>query len=177
MVAVFTIVSGILGAVVGPPLLDRLGVTDRRTRGLAMGAVSAATHLDRPVPDALSVVGYNDIPVSSQLAVPLTTVRVPFDQIAATDRFAEATDDMVDAILTEAGRMTTEVLAPLNRGSDLQGAKLENGAVRSSPRTTGSGTSPVPVFATTGETISVVVRLSQPLEPLWLQFGPLLASS
>ncbi|WP_131673963.1 acyl-CoA dehydrogenase [Paracoccus marinus] len=58
---------------------------------------------------------------------------LPFDQIAATDRFAEATDDMVDAILTEAGRMTTEVLAPLNRGSDLQGAKLENGAVRSSP--------------------------------------------
>ena len=58
---------------------------------------------------------------------------LPFDQIAATDRFSEATDDMVDAILTEAGRMTTEVLAPLNRGSDLQGAKLENGAVRSSP--------------------------------------------
>ena len=58
---------------------------------------------------------------------------LPFDQIAATDRFAEATDETVDAILTEAGRMTTEVLAPLNRGSDLQGAKLENGAVRSSP--------------------------------------------
>ena len=50
---------------------------------LAMGAVSAAAHLSRPVPDSLSIVGYNDIPVSSQPAVPLTTVRVPFDQIAA----------------------------------------------------------------------------------------------
>ena len=35
------------------------------------------------VPDDLSLVGYNDIPVVSRLPVPLTTVRVPFPQIAA----------------------------------------------------------------------------------------------
>lgn len=40
LVAVFTIVAGIIGAVFGPWLLDRLGVRDRRARGLAMGAVS-----------------------------------------------------------------------------------------------------------------------------------------
>ena len=69
---------------------------------------------------------------TAQIDFILTHV-VPFADLARTDRFAEATDETVDAILTEAGRMTTEVLAPLNRGSDLQGAKLENGAVRSSP--------------------------------------------
>jgi len=58
---------------------------------------------------------------------------VGFDQLAATDRFAEATPDMVSAILTEAGKMCEEVLAPLNRGGDLQGAVLENGVVRTSP--------------------------------------------
>lgn len=58
---------------------------------------------------------------------------VPLAPVAATERFAEATGDMVTAILSEAGRMTTEVLAPLNRNGDLTPARLENGAVRSSP--------------------------------------------
>ena len=30
-----------------------------------------------------SIVGYNDIPLASRLPVPLTSVRTPFDQIAA----------------------------------------------------------------------------------------------
>ncbi len=58
---------------------------------------------------------------------------VPLAPVAATDRFAEASEDTVTAILTEAGRLSTEVLAPLNRGSDLTPSRLENGAVRSSP--------------------------------------------
>ena len=58
---------------------------------------------------------------------------VPLAPVAATERFAEATDDTVTAVLTEAGRMATEVLAPLNRSGDLHPARLENGAVRSSP--------------------------------------------
>lgn len=34
------------------------------------------------VPDDVSIVGYNDIPLASRLPVPLTTVRVPFADIA-----------------------------------------------------------------------------------------------
>ncbi len=56
-----------------------------------------------------------------------------FDQIAATERFAEAADDMVSAILTEAGKMCDEVMSPLQRAGDLNPARLENGVVRTSP--------------------------------------------
>ncbi len=58
---------------------------------------------------------------------------VPLAGITATERFAEASPETVSAILIEAGRVATEVLAPLNRNGDLTPARLENGAVRSSP--------------------------------------------
>ncbi|AXB75924.1 LacI family DNA-binding transcriptional regulator [Novosphingobium sp. P6W] len=49
----------------------------------AIGALSALTNLGLTVPEDLSLVGYNDIPIVSHLPTPLTTLRVPFDQIAA----------------------------------------------------------------------------------------------
>ena len=58
---------------------------------------------------------------------------VPFGAVAETERFAEATPDTVTAILTEAGRLCDEILAPLNRNGDLNPARLENGVVRTSP--------------------------------------------
>ncbi|MDK3017235.1 acyl-CoA dehydrogenase [Pseudodonghicola flavimaris] len=58
---------------------------------------------------------------------------VGYDQIAATERFAEADFDVATAILTEAGKLCDEVMAPLNRNGDLQPAVLENGVVRTSP--------------------------------------------
>ncbi|SFJ03556.1 acyl-CoA dehydrogenase [Jannaschia pohangensis] len=58
---------------------------------------------------------------------------VGFDRVAATEAFAEATPETVEAILTEAGRMCEEVLAPINRAGDLHPAHLENGVVRTSP--------------------------------------------
>ena len=58
---------------------------------------------------------------------------VGFDQVSATEKFAEATPDMCDAILTEAAKLSDEVLAPLQRPGDEHPAKLENGIVRTSP--------------------------------------------
>ncbi len=58
---------------------------------------------------------------------------IGFDQIAATEMFSEASTDVVSAILTEAGRMCEEVMAPLQRPGDLEPARLENGVLRSSP--------------------------------------------
>ncbi|NEY90897.1 acyl-CoA dehydrogenase [Tabrizicola oligotrophica] len=56
-----------------------------------------------------------------------------FADVAATDRFAEAVPETVEAILTEAGRLCEETLAPLNRAGDMHPARLENGVVRTSP--------------------------------------------
>ncbi|MEX0366624.1 MAG: acyl-CoA dehydrogenase [Ruegeria sp.] len=58
---------------------------------------------------------------------------VGFDQVAASERFADADADVVSAILTEAGKMCEEVMAPLQRPGDLEPARLENGVLRTSP--------------------------------------------
>ena len=58
---------------------------------------------------------------------------VGFDRVSAQPAYAEATDDTVAALLSEAGRICDEVLAPLNRQGDLHPARLENGVVRTSP--------------------------------------------
>ena len=70
---------------------------------------------------------------------PLNDYRFLFDnivgleQVAATDRFSEASADMVDAIMGEAGKLCEEVLYPVQRNGDLTPAVLENGIVRTSP--------------------------------------------
>lgn len=73
------------GEAAGRELLDRaepptaiFAVNDNNAIGVL--AVAAARGLR--VPDDLSVIGYNDIPVVSKLPVPLTTVREPFNLIA-----------------------------------------------------------------------------------------------
>jgi alkylation response protein AidB-like acyl-CoA dehydrogenase len=58
---------------------------------------------------------------------------VSFDQVGRTDRYSEASPDMVSAILMEAGRMCDEVMAPLQRVGDQNPARLENGIVRTPP--------------------------------------------
>jgi LacI family transcriptional regulator len=73
------------GETAGRTLLNR---TDRPTAifavndNTAIGVMAAAHALGLRIPEDLSLVGYNDIPVVSRLPVPLTTVRVPFQQIA-----------------------------------------------------------------------------------------------
>ena len=50
--------------------------------------------------------------------------------LAALPGYEDATDDVIAAILDEAGRLASDVLAPLNRPGDLAGCQLENGVVR-----------------------------------------------
>jgi len=52
------------------------------------------------------------------------------DGIARLPGYEEATPDLVDAVLTEAGRLAGEVLAPLNQTGDREGCTLDNGTVR-----------------------------------------------
>jgi len=57
---------------------------------------------------------------------------VPLAPVSATERFADATPDTAEAVLTEAARLCDDVLAPLNRNGDLDPARLENGVLRTS---------------------------------------------
>jgi alkylation response protein AidB-like acyl-CoA dehydrogenase len=51
-------------------------------------------------------------------------------EIAALPGLDHASPDVIDAILEEAGKLAGNVLAPLNRTGDIEGAVLENGVVR-----------------------------------------------
>ena len=55
------------------------------------------------------------------------------ERLAATDRYAEATPDTVQAVLAEAAHVAQDVLAPLQRTGDTHPARLENGVVRTPP--------------------------------------------
>ena len=63
----------------------------------------------------------------------LYTHVVGLAQVSGTALFGDASADMVDAILAEAGRLCEETLAPLNRAGDRHPARLENGVVRTAP--------------------------------------------
>ncbi len=66
---------------------------------------------------------------------PVRQIRFTLDAIARLPRlygnsaYADLSDDLVDAVLGEAGRFAGEVLAPLNRTGDQEGSKLESGKV------------------------------------------------
>ena len=67
---------------------------------------------------------------------PIAQLRFALDAIAdlpglyGKSSFAEFTPDLADAILEEGGKFARDVLAPLNRIGDTEGARLENGVVR-----------------------------------------------
>src|SRR5947209_15441352 len=74
------------------------------------------------------------------------TYRAPVGEIAFTLKHAaglkraldeglygDLTEDLVDAVLEEAGKFATDVIAPLNRVGDVHGAPLENGTVKMPP--------------------------------------------
>jgi 3-(methylthio)propanoyl-CoA dehydrogenase len=69
-------------------------------------------------------------------AAPLSEIRFVVHELAdlakvqALPGHEEATPDLVDAVLEEAGKFGAEVLAPLNQIGDRQGSVFENGVVR-----------------------------------------------
>ncbi|MCA8929778.1 MAG: acyl-CoA dehydrogenase family protein, partial [Alphaproteobacteria bacterium] len=72
----------------------------------------------------------------SDYAAPLADIRFALAQVAGLDGvlalpgFEDLSPDLVDAVLDEADKFASGVLAPLSRVGDQQGARLENGVVR-----------------------------------------------
>jgi LacI family transcriptional regulator len=71
-----------------PDLTAIFGHNDR----MALGAIHALWELGRRVPESVSVVGYQDLPMAAHTLPPLTTVRIPVEQIAcqATELLLQA---------------------------------------------------------------------------------------
>jgi len=55
---------------------------------------------------------------------------VGLDNVSRLPGYEEVTGDLVDQILEECGRFSSEILAPLNQSGDKEGSSFENGAVR-----------------------------------------------
>ncbi|OIQ96266.1 acyl-CoA dehydrogenase, short-chain specific [mine drainage metagenome] len=72
-------------------------------------------------------------------AAPLTDIRFLLNEVTGASDIArlpgceEATPDLVDAVLAEAGKFATGVLAPLNRTGDHAGCRLEDRKVVTPP--------------------------------------------
>ncbi len=56
-----------------------------------------------------------------------------FSAVEKTGAYPELSDDLVAAVMEEMGKFCDQIIAPLNEGSDREGARLENGVVRTSP--------------------------------------------
>src|SRR5688500_13590026 len=50
-------------------------------------------------------------------------------EVAALPGWEEVTPELVEAVLSEAGKFAREILDPLNRSGDQQGARLADGKV------------------------------------------------
>ena len=72
----------------------------------------------------------------TEFAAPLEDMKFTLDEIVKLEEvtalpgFEDATPDLVEAVLEEAGKFGAGVLAPTNRVGDEQGNRLENGVVR-----------------------------------------------
>lgn len=75
----------------------------------------------------------------TEFVAPLNDIRFALSHIAGLENVTalpgleSASPDLVDAVLEEAGRLASAVLAPLNAVGDRHGAVLENGVVRTAP--------------------------------------------
>ena len=75
----------------------------------------------------------------SEYSAPLKDIRFVMQELANLEQVVtlpgceEATPDVVDAILEEAARFSSEVLSPLNRAGDTNGAKWKDTVVTTTP--------------------------------------------
>ncbi|MDQ0956646.1 DNA-binding LacI/PurR family transcriptional regulator [Streptomyces sp. B4I13] len=76
--------SAASGYAAGRRLASDAGVTAVFTANddMAIGLIRALTEAGRRVPEDVSVVGFDDIPVAAYVTPPLTTIRQPFDVVA-----------------------------------------------------------------------------------------------
>ena len=58
---------------------------------------------------------------------------IDIGEVTALERFQDASDDIIDAVLEEAGKFCGEVLSPLNVVGDREGAKLTDDDVKPAP--------------------------------------------
>jgi len=54
---------------------------------------------------------------------------IDINSLTALPDFEEATPDLIDAVIEEAGKFAQEVYAPINRSGDIEHSKAENGEV------------------------------------------------
>ncbi len=72
----------------------------------------------------------------SDYTAPIDDIKFTLRQVAGLESvtsmpgFEEVSDDIVDAVLEEAGKFAAGVLGPLNRTGDEQGSRLEDGVVK-----------------------------------------------
>ncbi|MDA7827456.1 acyl-CoA dehydrogenase [Rhodobacteraceae bacterium] len=111
---------------------------------------------------------------------------VDYSVLTTVEKFEHATSDIVDAILTEAGRLCEDVIAPLQRNGDTDPARLENGVVRTSKgfadgyRAIAEGgwvsTSASPEFGGMGVPLAVTTAVNEMMAAacLSLQLNPLM---
>jgi LacI family transcriptional regulator len=80
----------------------------------AAGVLRAAHQLGRRVPEDLSVVSYEDVPLAAYLNPPLTTIAMPIAELGA-----RAVDELIEQISGETPRLHTVHAAPriVERGS------------------------------------------------------------
>ncbi len=75
----------------------------------------------------------------AEYVAPLRDMKFVIEELAdlegvrALPGLEEASADLVEAVLTEAGRLASEVLSPINRDGDATGARLEDGGVVTAP--------------------------------------------
>ncbi|MCY4097509.1 MAG: acyl-CoA dehydrogenase [Rhodospirillales bacterium] len=69
----------------------------------------------------------------AEYRAPLADLQFALNDIADLQAIPDsngATPELIEQVLTEAGRFASDVLAPLNQSGDLSGARIENGVVR-----------------------------------------------